>query len=278
MNREERERRIFQLFVEAAHLPVIPGSVWSAPPPAPDILCEIQSKGSVSFELVEIVTPAFAKGLENSRRMEQAFRGICERYPQIAVRFSDAFIYVGFLEHTTIRQRLSVVHKVVCELGQHSENSWGQIEVPARLERIVSEISVTRGCSYGPVFSVLEMSEHHDEIYIQIEKKCKKKYSTDYSIELLAHYTSQPSPRASIGSQNFMPTFWIFYLGAHSSGCGFMTIGAKKLSMFFPVLQLGGKPNNFQSPFRVGGRLPQPFVRWGCLRLPDVEIVGSIGA
>lgn len=193
MNREERERRIFQLFVEAAHLPVIPGSVWSAPPPAPDILCEIQSKGSVSFELVEIVTPAFAKGLENSRRMEQAFRGICERYPEIAVRFSDAFIYVGFLEHTTIRQRLTVVHKVVCELGQHSENSWGQIEVPARLERIVSEISVTRGCSYGPVFSVLEMSEHHDEIYIQIEKKCKKKYSTDYSIELLAHYTSQPS-------------------------------------------------------------------------------------
>ena len=39
----------------------------------------------------------------------------------------------------------------------------------------------------------MEMTERTEEIFVQIKEKCKKKYSSDHSIELLAHYTSQPS-------------------------------------------------------------------------------------
>ena len=37
------------------------------------------------------------------------------------------------------------------------------------------------------------MIKHAEEIFGKIEKKCKKHYSRNHPIELLAHYTSQPS-------------------------------------------------------------------------------------
>jgi len=193
ISKEKREQIIFQCFIEAAHLPVITGSIRSEPPPAPDILCEIQGKGPVAFELVEIVTPALVQEMENGKRLEKAFKAACEKHPVLVARFHDALIYVGYLEGTTIKKRLSVVHEVVDTLLQYSENSRGYIEVPHKLRIVLAEISVTRGVSDGPAFGVMEMTQCTEEIFAQIEKKCQKKYSSDHSIELLAHYTIQPS-------------------------------------------------------------------------------------
>lgn len=190
---EERERIIFQLFAKAAQLPVMPGSIRSEPPRAPDILCEIQGKGLVAFELVEIVTPALAQEMANGQKLKEALATACERHSEIAVRFRDALIYVGYLKGTTINKRLSVVPEVIDALLQHSENSSGYVSVPNKLEKILAEISVTRGLSDGPAFAVMDMTEHTEEIFGQIEKKCKKEYSRDHPIELLAHYTTQPS-------------------------------------------------------------------------------------
>ena len=103
ISKEEREKVIFQLFMEAAHLPVISGSIRSEPPPAPDILCEIQGRGPVAFELVEIVTPALAQEMENGKRLEKAFKAACERHSDLVARFRDALIYVGYLEGATIK-------------------------------------------------------------------------------------------------------------------------------------------------------------------------------
>ena len=192
-SKAERERNLFQLFAEAAHLPIIPGSIRSKPTPAPDILCEIQGRGPVAFELGEIVTPALAREMGNGQKLKKAFETACKRHSEIAARFHDALIYVGFLTRISIQQRLSVVPEVVHELRQHSENSRGYIEVPRKLRKVLAEISVTRGVSDGPAFDVMEMTEHTEEIYKQIEKKCRKKYSRDHPIELLAHYTRQPS-------------------------------------------------------------------------------------
>ncbi len=52
---------------------------------------------------------------------------------------------------------------------------------------------MTRGVRDGPAFDVMEMTEHIEEIFGQIEKKCKKNYSEHHPIELLAYYISQPS-------------------------------------------------------------------------------------
>lgn len=193
-SQEKEERIIFQLFAAAAHLPVISGSIRSEPPPAPDILCEIQGRGTVAFELVEIVTPAFLREMGNGQKLKEAFETACERHAAIAVRFHDASIYVGFLKHVPIQQRLSVVTEVADVLLQHSETSLKYIQVPHKLRKVISEISVTHGVSGGPAFDVMEMTEVTEEIFGQIEKKCKKKYSSDHPIELLAYYINQPSP------------------------------------------------------------------------------------
>jgi len=192
-SQEEQERIIFHLFVEAAQLPVISGSIKSTPPPAPDILCEIRGRETVAFELLEIVTPALVREMENGQKLTEALKTACGKYSEIAVKFRDASIYVSFLKHVPISQRLSVVPEVIHQLRQHSEDSRGCIEVPAKLKKILAEISVTRGVSDGPAFDVMEMTERTEEILRQIEKKCRKKYSRIYPIELLAYYINQPA-------------------------------------------------------------------------------------
>lgn len=193
-SKEETERIIFQLFVEDAHLPVLSDSIRSEPSPAPDILCEIQGRGLVAFELVQIVTPAFKREFENGQKLTKIFKAACEKHSEIAARFHDALIYVGFLPHIPIQQRLSVVPEVVHELRQHSENSRGYIEVPRKLRKVLREISVTRGVSDGPGFDVMEMTKRTEEIFGEIEKKCTQKdYVSSHPIELLAYYISQPS-------------------------------------------------------------------------------------
>jgi len=190
---EKEERIIFQLFAKAAQLPVISGSIRSEPPPAPDILCKIRGRGPVAFELAEIVTPALVREMENGQKLKKAFKTACESHPEIAVRFRDAHIYVGYHKPIPIQQRLSVVPEVVDVLLQQSETSAEYIRVPRNLRKVLGQISVTRGVSGGPAFDVMEMTERTEEIFGQIAKKCKKKYSSIHPIELLAYYINQPS-------------------------------------------------------------------------------------
>ena len=246
ISQEEQEQIIFQFFVQAAQLPVVSGSIRSLPPSNrpplnPDILCEIQGRGPVAFELVEIVTQAHVQEKENGKRLEKAFKAACERHSQIAVRFSDALIYVGFLKHITIRQRLSVVPEVVHELRQHSEDSMGYIEVPHKLQKFLTEISVTRGVSDGPAFGIMEMTDRTEEIFVQIEKKCKKKYSSEYSIELLAHYTNQPSSNSFDWQSEFHD-----YVLKILSGCPFKRVWvydswSKAIKYVHPGLDKGSR-------------------------------------
>ena len=118
-----------------------------------------------------------SSGNGNGQKLKEAFEKACERHSEIAARFHDALIYVGFLTHISIQQRLSVVPEVVDALLLDSENSRGYIEIPRKLRKVLAEISVTRGVSDGPAFDVMEMTERTEEIFRQIEKKCNKKYS-----------------------------------------------------------------------------------------------------
>jgi hypothetical protein len=64
-----RERASFLEFATVAGLPVVTGTVGSRKPPEPDILCEVQGRGLVAFELVNLIDQGLA-------RMEaQAARG-----------------------------------------------------------------------------------------------------------------------------------------------------------------------------------------------------------
>lgn len=190
--KEERERRIFHSFMEVAHLPVLPNSVKSERDPAPDLVCEIQGRGLVAFELVEIVTPAFRREMDSGQKLEKAFKAESQRRPEIKHKFQDAIIHVGFFKARPINQCLLYVPKVIAELVK-SKNIAGYIPVPQVLQKVVSVIEVHRGIHNGPVFDLMDMTKHTEEVFEQITTKCQTKtYVTELPLELLAHYTSQP--------------------------------------------------------------------------------------
>jgi hypothetical protein len=143
--------------------------------------------------LTEIVTPDFAREFENGQKLNKAFDEACEKRPEIALKFSDALIHVGFIKKTPIRQRLLVVPLVADLLVQNRENSLGYIQIPQTLGKIVSEIAVRRGVVGGPAFDIMDMTKRTEEIFRQFDKKCTAKYSSGFPIELLAYYVSQPS-------------------------------------------------------------------------------------
>ena len=67
-----RERENFERFTKAAGLDVLPNSIESREPPEPDILCSIEGRGPVAFELVELVDPSYAEMESIALRGRQA--------------------------------------------------------------------------------------------------------------------------------------------------------------------------------------------------------------
>jgi hypothetical protein len=194
LSKEARERRIFQSFIEVAPLTVLPDSVRSVAPPAPDILCEIQGRGLVAFELVEIVTPEFIREKNNGQKLEKTFKTESQGHPEMKHKFQDAIIHVGFFKTLPINQCLLVVPEVIALLVKQSKNIAGYIPVPNSLQKVVSVIEVHRGIYNGPIFDLMDMTKHTEEIFKQITIKCKTKdYVTEHPLELLAHYTNQPA-------------------------------------------------------------------------------------
>jgi hypothetical protein len=57
----ERERSVFEAFIQESGIPINPESVESCRPPKPDILCLHGSEGHVAFELVEVCDPNIAQ-------------------------------------------------------------------------------------------------------------------------------------------------------------------------------------------------------------------------
>lgn len=193
--KEERERRIFQSFVEIAPMTVLPNSVQSVSSPAPDILCEIQGRGLVAFELVEIVTPAFRREMDSGQKLEKTFTAEAQKQPEMKRKFHDAIIYVGFFKTRPINQCLLVVPKIIAEIVKQSKNIAGYIPVPNGLRKVVSVIEVHRGGIYnGPIFDLMDMTKRTEELFEQITAKCQTKtYVTEHPLELLAYYASQPA-------------------------------------------------------------------------------------
>lgn len=193
--KEEKERRIFQSFIEIAPMTVLPNSVRSVSSPAPDILCEIQGRGLVAFELVEIVTPEFRREMDSGQKLEKIFTAEAQKQPELKRKFHDAIIHVGFFKTRPINQCLLVVPKVIAEIVNQPKNIAGYISVPKGLQQVVSVIEVHRGgIRNGPLFDLMDMTKRTEELFKQIAAKCQTKtYVTEHPLELLAHYTSQPA-------------------------------------------------------------------------------------
>ncbi len=61
----EREIKVFQAFADSCNLPIKIETIRKMDPPTPDIQCEIENIGMVSFELVEITEQDFEYSTHN---------------------------------------------------------------------------------------------------------------------------------------------------------------------------------------------------------------------
>ncbi len=64
----EWERQVFSKFAVAARLPLVADSVRSRQPPEPDILCALEDRGQVAFELVNLVDEDLMRMVARSLR------------------------------------------------------------------------------------------------------------------------------------------------------------------------------------------------------------------
>lgn len=55
MKQEQFERLVFESFTQVAPFTVLKGTIENRSPPEPDIVCKIEGRGEVGFELTELI-------------------------------------------------------------------------------------------------------------------------------------------------------------------------------------------------------------------------------
>ena len=192
------ELRIFRLFVEASGLAVNLETIQKRPPPEPDIQCEIRELGCTSFELVEIVDPQLARAFGNQLRLQSELSDAAENHGLSG--FSDALIYVRFLNTSGSAQRNKAIPLILAMLQQLTPGFQGDvtIEDDSTVSDAVRSVGITRGDFVGPCFQVDGATFISDPVIERIQGKFSKRYDARNRLELLAFYELQPTQRAEI--------------------------------------------------------------------------------
>jgi hypothetical protein len=227
ISQAESERIVFERFVAAAQLRVVPGTVENRQPPEPDIRCEIEGQGLVGFELVEIIDSDFARLVSDQLSVERALEAGAGASPDLAA-FSDALIYVRYLGDASARRRRDAIAPLFTFLRTLAAGFVGDIRVPAdnALADVVRSIRVSRGdFSPGPHFQVEAVDFIDNPVVDRVSGKFKKRYATARRLELLAYYELHPvapeamwmSPvercvQAELASSQFSRV-WVFDVG-----------------------------------------------------------------
>ena len=193
---------IFRLFARAAKLPVNKRSIRSRPDPEPDIRCTIAGEGPVSFELTEVVTPAFAEATSIEQTPRERFRAGYSGLPDVVRRRIETglggppAVLAGFVNDITPGRWLQAVSPILETLSAIQDLQAGEVPVwriPS-LEGILDEMIVQRATGGGPHLLAMEMTEVFDEAPNALKKKFSKRYGGRGPKELVAYYISQSPP------------------------------------------------------------------------------------
>ena len=85
--KQQREFRVLQEFIERSGLTIVPDSIENRNPPEPDMLCEILNEGFFAFELKEVCDETVAKTVSDLARSQS------EECPYLRLGFSlDQFM------------------------------------------------------------------------------------------------------------------------------------------------------------------------------------------
>lgn len=196
------ELAVFNSFIEASGLPIIPNSIEKTDPPAPDILCEHESEGKIAFELVELIDQDKITRQANADKIgrRDTFQNrIYDEYEKLSIesrleidrRLNNAQIYFIFSEQLSKNKLKNKLGNIFEELQAIEPDFEGEIRCfeNGQLKKILKEISISRGDFKGPVFTPECISGPGKPVVKILRNKHNMKYITDYPIELLAYFT-----------------------------------------------------------------------------------------
>jgi hypothetical protein len=191
----ESERAVFDLFAEAAGLPIEPGSVEPRKPPEPDIRCTLVDAGPRCFELVEIIDSDLAKAVGVQLKFQERLLNDA-RVRQLEA-LSNALVFVDFSRSSTNAQKHQACSALLGILENLPPGVRGDIDPGeySGLAGLVRKLRITRGDFAGPAFQVDGVTSISDPIVERIREKFAKSYTADAPIDLLAYYLLHPTSR-----------------------------------------------------------------------------------
>lgn len=206
LTKEGRERRIFVALAPLAGITIVPGSIIQAPPPAPDIQCQVQDVGHMNFELVAIDDPQTRTRLSNMFNTKAAWdyaRACLPPADQTSVRaaFADVHLSVHFDEMAGTKDRsaaLSAIQKEVLSLpAGYAGDLFNETTMPMRLHAV--RIFRNKRTD-GPHIIAPSAGYWAPPQLKKIEEKLKEKFYTFIGPLELVAYAQHDEPDGHINS------------------------------------------------------------------------------
>jgi hypothetical protein len=204
--KEERERRIFIALAPTAGIKVVSGSIIQAPPPAPDIQCDVEDLGHINFELVALDDQYTRTRLSNMFNTKQSWEHALSRLSsedQASVRavFADVFLSLNFAEMAGKKDRSAALSAIQKELLRQPAGYAGPLFGPTTMPARLHAVSVFRNkTTDGPHFSAPSVGSWMPPQLKKLEQKLREKdYTFTGPLELIA-YSEHDEPDGHINS------------------------------------------------------------------------------
>jgi hypothetical protein len=206
ISKEERELRTFEALAPKAGINVVPGSIIQAPPPAPDIQCEVVGVGHMNFELVSLDDRYTNTRLSNMFNTKEAWNralswlSVADQ-ARVQAEFANVHLNLNFEEMAGTKDRgiaLAAIQKELLSLPSgYAGELFSHASLPARLHaaRVFRDNRTD-----GPHFNAPSAGGWMPPQLDKIEEKLRSKnYTFAGPLELIA-YSPHDEPDGHINS------------------------------------------------------------------------------
>jgi len=175
----EDERQIFEAFAKIAPFTVLPCSIESRESPAPDILCQIENRGLVAFELTELIDQAYMDRIGLMFKTKQYLNSYWQSKLNTADstlfrnKYSDALLHFEYSQESSLKERKDIAKKAFPKLLLLPNDSDGEfLKFDRELAPILQSIQISRVIGLAePIIDVNSYVRYGDPTAQAITKK-----------------------------------------------------------------------------------------------------------
>lgn len=201
LTQAELEKSVFESFSQVAPFIVTQGTIENRNPPEPDIVCTIENRGQVGFELTELIDQSHMERIALMFHTRNYLNNYWkdnlnkDKSSIFYNKYKDALLHFDFSQNSRLNERKAVIEIVFSMLLDLDDDAEGiHFESNPELLPIFEYVNINHIGINGPNIDVGSSGWLGDPTASAIKKKCSKKYTGDYPIELLAHIETNLLP------------------------------------------------------------------------------------